>query len=745
MGILNQVADIYSNALQKLGKGDTASTSKKNGSSPEKKGGGPETWDNDKLLKQVKARYEEARRHRYMQNAMIFNGLAMFANQQYDRYDSSADDGAGGLAPANGAVGDQQNQFHFKQYNYIRVLIEQAAAYLSSEYPDAWPAPMTSEEKDKLCAQVARSVVAHSNRLTGRKQLIDEAILGMMIMSTMFIEVGWDGQHECDMAIPQPDGTIAYKEIRGGEVFERLRLPVDCYPDPNAALSPKGIHGGEFFIVKECLHKDYVRRKWGKVVEPTMSDGTYGSLLQRIEWIANEYGKTATRGKTHVEVTTMWELPSWEYPKGRLTISAPNEILWKGWWPYEKKDSYPFEGFYLQKNFGSVWGLNLAKILTDPQDSINQIETYTSGRAQWDCPVQHLPESCNVSPEGIINRHYGMSVPYDDMGSNGNKPSWDYPPPVGDFYDRQRIANIQAMEYLAGVKGISSTANPPSSGYEKELQMFEDRSRLGPVFRRICESVCRLDEWVIALYRQYGASFDRLLALDDRGVTEAIRTGGPGSSYTSLQALQDGRCRVYLQPGSGIARLPMAQEQLILDVCKASVGMPSPLVHFMLDEIQSIRSDSRVDKLIKGLEAMEAQKAQNEQPAPLVQLQQMRGEQELAVQKAKTEAALQNAQIEAHLSAEKAAIQEHQQQQDEQARLRTDMLVEDQRFQNAIKVAQVKNSTPSVSLSGTINMDPQGLRSAEAAAGLEPGSIDDIKKGATSNGKSPTGASPNAD
>ena len=705
--------------------------------SPEHDEETPDPNDADeKLIALGNKRYEEARLGRYEHHTDIFNGLAMFSGNQYDVWNNKKSQFERPETVKN-------NPFLYRYHNIIRVLIERAVARITAGYPDAWAAPLTDSDSDKKAAQVARSINAHCTHLTRRQQLIADAVLAMLITSTVFIECGWDAKADADVALPQADGSTKYERAPIGDVHNGMLLSIDAYPDPNSALSNKGIHGGAYFIKKSLRSVGAIAHKWGKTVNATASTGgTYQSLHQRVQWLAGDVGRQAPESNNAAEVTEVWELPNDQYPDGRFWVYCGDIMLHKGKWPYEKKDEYPFVDLYYQKNFGSVWGLNMATDLASVQQEINKVATYLHGRTEWDVPTAWVEEGSRIDIDDVLDPMYGRVSTY----ARGSKPPvYTMPPPPGSFYFDQIKSLMDTAEYIAGVHDLGAdSANPPESGYQFDLMMQEDKSRLGPVIRRVEQAVVNLYEWDLSHYRQFGASFPRMMALEDTSGGSSVPsksldgTGGnpAAAGMVDLAALKAGQCRVVLQPGSGEAKLPAAQEEELQELVKILATLPPPIAELYLNNSNTVRTDALKDRVIAGMQKIADQEAassaanvaaQNNSAAAqqqgaehAAQAASQASEQQADQQKLETQIAAdqQESQIQLQADAEKSAIAVHASSLEQQWRMQADQANLALQAGNALKLQQAKSALPTVS--GTFTLGTNATISEEKKLGLTP-------------------------
>lgn len=704
------------------------------------------SWDESKLISLAERRYREARLARLVINEQIVTGLALYRGDHYSYYNAQT----GTMEPIDSQASDLKERFAFKRANICRVMAERVLARLTASFPDAWAAPLTSSPEDKQAAQVARSVTAHTARATCREEIIRQLALMSILTTTNFVECSWDPKAEADVGLRQADGSVTYKRARVGDVRNTLLLPIDLYPDPNCYMSPKGLDGAAYIIKREIRSVDYIEEKWGVAVEPSLAEPSYASLLTRLEMNATGLPQEANLSRNSAEITSCLELPSPQYTDGRYWVVCGTQMLHAGPWPYTKRDSYPYAAFSFAANPGCIWGLNLMDILRDTQMSLNTLNSYLAGRTAWDRPVQMVPDNAGIAPADLLDQHFGKVIRYKAPQFGGAQPTWTFPPPPGPFYFQEHQRLIQLAEYLAGVHDIQGNegAPPNLSGAAYDLLMQEDKSRLGPVIERLAGVVVKLQEWDIALMAQFGASAERMLGLDDKSMPS-----GPGgidpaeagqAGLVDVAALQRGQCRVVLSKGSGEAKLPAALEERLDQVMVIIKDLPAPLAEFYLSQLQSIRSDAQVDRLLEGMRALDAQRAaQAPNPMGVAALKAQAEQQQMQAEQQQAQLQLQ-AQTQAEVA--KAQIDAHTQGQIEAIKLDAQMRMAQVTFSHALSLAEAQSQmqkAPTIAIA--VKTGPTATASAEEKAGLEPDSESDLKtimQPPAQDG--PAGASPKA-
>ena len=667
-------------------------------------------WGDLGLIALGNERYEISRTVLFKHHRDIMMGLSMFAGQQMMYYTED-----GGLQSVVKPENKDDEYFYLKTHNIVTTMAERMQDRVTAAFPDSWCAPLTSSARDKQAAQVGRAVTAHVARRNDLPQLIEDAVLASIITTTCFAEITWDNKAMADVGIPLLGGDLHYESAPIGDVNIELLLGIDCYPDPNASLTTKGINSGAYFIKRTIRSTSYIWEKWGQLVDATKSEsGDYTYLRQRIEWIAGDFNRSEARAKNAAVLTEVWEKPSPQYRQGRFWVYSGKTLLHKGVWPYKKKDAYPFVPLEFRRNFGSTWGQNGIRNLESVQQTINRLETYLAARMEWDCPVEYVDSNSKIKKPDILDKHYGRTVVF-DSSAGGGPPVWNQPPPPGDFYFALEKSLLNWAEFITGVHDFNSDQSPPpSSGYEFELRMQEDKSRLGPFARRTGRFVANIYEWIISHYSQYGASFPRLLGIDDKAIPASSASEfQPATELYDIELLKEGNCRIVQQPGSGQGNLPAARDEMLIDLFKAGVLGQGPAgARFLLDQLSGIRSDKSVDELIAGLEK-EAAQAAAAQPSPV--------QQEQIKAKAAQDAIAQAGQI----AQVQAGVEIHTRSLEEDMKLRSDLVRKAADFRSKLALVQAQRGIPNMTIAYAVdlNTDPTAQKSAEEAAGLESGAV----------------------
>ncbi len=732
-GTIDKIKDRFGPAIRKITSGtfgvkDTQNVdSQVSRSQMETPDSEPAVGRGEDLVKLGNQRWEESRQAFWWHREQFFRGMAAYKGKQGQTWNSGSDN----MMPAGGggANPDEMERLCRVVTNIIQPKVELFIARTFAAFPDAWAVPHSDSDADKAAAQVGRSIISHCRRVTNLAQKLEEGATDCAVSTNVYFEIGWNSHSMADFGFPQPDGSVVYKRLPGGEIHCTPLLSIDIFPDPNASLTGD-IHDGAYLIKRSVRTTSFVKAKWGVTVEGTTYDEAYVHLMRRLQWQAGDTPQGRTGDKNATDVTEVWEkpVPGGLYPDGRYWVyTTDGTICHAGPWPYKFKERYPFVKLGIKKNSGSVWDLNFVDTLLDTQKEINGLETYLYTRQQTDRPTEYVDDMAGVPPDDLLSPSLGRTMAYDGAALGGRPPAhYVQPPAPGDFYFKRRENLMSNADILSGVRDMNSDqVPPPNSGYEYEQRIEEDRTRVAPFVRRVGNATVEIYDWFIKLYEQYGCAAPRMLFIDDKNNDG----NSPTAALTDVKILRNGMCRVELSKGSGQAKSLAAQEEFLEKfVTLAAKGVAPPILEFWLKESQFIRSDATVDKLLADYT-----KFYHEEQAQALKLQQMKGQQGQDEAQQKAQQAQAESDIKLKSLSDEMSLKVHSEALSQQFRSQADQANERQRVQNSISLENLKfehekdlethkNLVPDVSWTFPFKPGPKMTNSAAKEVGLTPDS-----------------------
>jgi len=688
----------------------------------------PDTERESRLVELIRSRYKRAADARALHDQDILESMAFDAGKQWVEYNPET-------GRLDSLITDPDDRYYYLTDNQIAPMIQSLVARATSSDPDVWAAPLTDGDQDRQASEESESILSHCGRTLGMRALVREWTHAALIGSTTFLELGWD--KDADAETPGrigPDGVPqGVKTARIGEVYADLRLALHVYPDPKA----KEFHKSAWVVIADVLSlsdivEEFGRR--GKLVEPESFDAEHGGVEGRLAYINSDTGRGADTRKNSATVLRMWERPSAVYPNGRYAVSAGKILLRYQDWPYDKTDRYPLVPLAFQKRPGSLWGANAVSALIPLQRAINRILSGITERVINDKLAILVMDGTDLEPDEYTSARNYKKISY----SAGTPPAFQQPPAPSGF-NLEYVSFLKAeMEHIAGSHEVSSANAPPAAFAQGaralELRQEADNSRLGLFVSQLESALVEAAEWQLALYRQYGSAVPRLMGID-----EDLMPGKSAGRMQSFRALGKGSCRVVVTPGSGMPKSPAARQEMLDEWFEKGIfgppGTPAAAKTF-LELQETVRSDELVEKVEERINAQAAQLMQMQQQA---QQSQQQAQAAAAAQAAQVQAqsAMQTAQMQAQqrqaamtaeLQFKQQALSVQQQHDAEMAAVKDHAQLEAAQADANVQMHRmlVEKQVPSVSLAGKLG--PQGVISAEQAAGLQPDTAADAAK-----------------
>lgn len=662
----------------------------------------------------------------------IVTGVAFFQDMHWHRY-------------KDGVMQVVDNSTDLMKVPFIKGFVQKRRARVCSQYPDVWPAPLTSDDRDKLAAQTARSINAHCFRRNDRMAMVREWVTASLTESTAFIKVTWSPTAIAEVATTKADGTVEYVKAPIGDVDECVIHSGEMFIDPAACGNFQSagyvIHNG----VKPLAYvqETYKCKERGLHVEPDVFDSNFEQLAS-----SGSFGGSSNR-KNAVVISEMWVKPCPRYPKGLVVTTAGKVLLRCTDWPYDVKDKYPFIPLGYEARVGSPWAMNMVTPLVDGQIAYNSVITKMVKRANWDKITIFMNNASNVDVD-----FYENAQDYNKISGNGMPPQFLQPQSPGGFYDNLLQRIYKGLCDTTGIHDLVSDDGLPAglSGIALELYEESDRNRDLTFLGAIESGLAGLAEWEIEMYRQFAVNeYPRMMAIDDQSIPSNAsgRKDMAGAQKVEMQSLKDGACRVYYTPGSGIAKTAAAKEEELQKwVQLGAFGKPGDpsVAHAVAALSQTIRSSDLVDNVLKIIDQQAAQDQANQpNPAAIAQAQAQAAQQQqsMLLQFKQQELELQQQHDVAKMDAEQshaielAAIKAHEEEQKQTFIAQSQIAIKkadtdeairlgEATTQQKIRLMQAENALPKVSLTGKLDND--ALVSAEKQLGYETASPDEIRK-----------------
>lgn len=391
-----------------------------------------------------------------------------------------------------------------KAYNQIAPIMETRQAKLGRINPSLKARPATSDREDVSSAKVTTAFLKGTYRRLNMHEKIKTA-------------TAWSEQ----------DGTVFYKTIfdpeqgrvlgeMGGEVVHEGETDI-CVCPMNEIL-PDNILTNDVNKVRRIMHAkayhvDDIERIWGVKV-----DGKEVDVFQMkqsnltapgIGYSGSVYQVISTKAKDHEIVKEEYELPSKEYPNGRLIIVAGSKLLHYGELPYRVGEDGTLGHIFTRQvcieRPGYFFGVSIIERLIPIQRAYNAL-------------INRINEYLNRCVMGVLVHEDG-SIDIDTIRAEGIAPGSDIPYQSGQsppkFLENDRLPNeffIQLQNYenmfvtVSGVSTFSRQSAPPTgsgSGISLEIIKEQDDTRLSLTGENIRIAIVDVGKKWIRISKQF--------------------------------------------------------------------------------------------------------------------------------------------------------------------------------------------------------------------------------------------------
>ncbi len=406
----------------------------------------------------------------------------------------------------NGDIEDYGKQYFWQQrevYNHTATILETRTSKLSSIKLGMSVRPLTADESDKAAAAFSSKILNSVFNEHNLQQLIYEANMWSEVTGTALYKVSWN-KHKGKKIGKGKEG-----DIFDGDVEIEVVPPFEIYPD---SVTNTHVDDCRSLIHAKAYHVGEIKDIWGVDVPPEEINGfvvTGGSTIGGLGYSGFVRAMGSETLTDHAMVIERYELPTTEYPQGRLVILAGNKIVFDGPLPYiNKEDSlrgYPFAKQTSVMNPGNFFGASIVERIIPIQRAFNAVKNrkheylnrMTMGVLAVEdgsVDVENLEED-GLSPGKVIIVRQGGRMP--QMLEIGSVPT---------ELVREEERLLEEFTIISGVSALMKYSEAPStntSGKAISLLMEQDDSRLKVTANEIRGAIKEVAKQVLRLYKQF--------------------------------------------------------------------------------------------------------------------------------------------------------------------------------------------------------------------------------------------------
>ena len=412
-----------------------------------------------------------------------------------------------------GQLEEADRQYFWQErevYNHIAPIFDIRFAKLSRIKPEINVIPATSDERDKQSAKVSKKIYKSLKNKLEIENKINQGIKWSEVCGTVFYKVVWSPNHGQVVGIDEEG-----QKIKSGEVELSVVSPFEIYPDSsvNETLSDcqSIIHAKAYTTsqIKSMYGIDVKGEKISTFALDNVSVGLgglgfNGTSSKMINVVKNDSAVVIER----------YQRPNSDYPEGRLTIVAGDQLVHDGPLPYicgdDKNRDFPFIKQTSIEEPGCFWGTSIIERLVPVQRAFNAVKN-------------RKHEFINRLSLGVLSVEDG-SVDLDNLEDEGlcpgkvlvyrqgsTEPKYLQSESIPAGLSDEETNLIDEFNKISGVNDLVSASNISSniSGNALELLISQDETRLNASIESIKFAVKDLAKKILRLYKQY-ALFPRL-------------------------------------------------------------------------------------------------------------------------------------------------------------------------------------------------------------------------------------------
>ena len=412
-----------------------------------------------------------------------------------------------------GQLEEQERQFFWQErevFNHIAPIYDMRYAKLSKIKPEINILPATNDERDKQSAKVSKKIYQSVKNKLGIDSKVNQAIKWSEVCGTVFYKIVWNS------SIGQVVGQDEIgQSIKSGEIEFSVVSPFEIYPDSPVCESLdecQSLIHAKAYTVKQIKSMYGIDVKGERVNTYSLDNvsvgigglGFNGTVPKIIECVKNDSAIVIER----------YVRPNSEYPNGRLTIIAGEQLVYDDELPFmvgkDRQRDFPFVRQTSIEEPGCFWGTSVIERLIPVQRAFNAVKN-------------RKHEFINRLSLGVLSVEDG-SVDLDNLEDEGlcpgkvlvyrqgsKQPKYLESESLPSGLSDEENSLLDEFNKISGVNDLLSTGSISSSisGTALELLISQDETRLNASVESIKVATRDIADKILKLYKQF-AVFPRL-------------------------------------------------------------------------------------------------------------------------------------------------------------------------------------------------------------------------------------------
>lgn len=437
-------------------------------------------------------------------------------------------------------------------YNHIAPLVESRLAKFTRVNCAVSVRPASGDDKDIDAAKLATKLIEATWQDTGFIKLFGKANYWAELTGSVFYKVVWDAEGGKKIGVKDGDA------VKDGGVCISVCPSFEIYPD---SLSAPDVDSLTSLIHAKAYPIKTIETVWGKRVS-----GDDVSVMDA-DYTTDTNGRltvTEQSRKDYAVVIERYEVPTKDFPNGRLAICAGGELLYEGDLPYMNKQDgrrgIPFVRQVAFEQPACFFGMSVIERLIPVQRAYNSVKNrkhefmarLSSGvlvAEDGSVDLEMLEEE-GLAPGKVIVYRHGSVPPV--LMNPGSVP--------GEFRDEEDrlLAEFRTISGVSDFGTVSATALSSFSGYALSLLIEQDYSRLSVTTESIRSAVKEVARSILRLYKQFSCG-ERIIRIGgENGRVEIAR-------FKASELTGDD---VVTESDSEMVETPATRKNMVLELLK---------------------------------------------------------------------------------------------------------------------------------------------------------------------------------
>jgi hypothetical protein len=513
----------------------------------------------EEVVSFVNARFDDYQKERRIFELQWRLNIAFMEGNQYTDINSAAM-----------TIQEIPKMFEWQErevFNHIAPNIENRIAKLSRMRPALKVRPGTGEQEDIRASKVGSQLLKNVYYDEGIQDKLSDAFPWMELCGSVLLKNSWNknkGKILMKYISQNPEAVkeIA-EEIREGDIEVVLCPALEFYPDSpyhqDIVNCRRGIHAKIYDL-------DEIEEIWGVRVS---SEETSSLRLQRnmvgiggLGYGLGGFNFVTARLQNHAVVKEFWEIPTKQFPNGRLLIVAGGKTLYKGPMPYPVGDDGALAMAFTKLDCiirpGVFWGKTVIERMIPIQRRYNALR---NRKAEFlnRCSIGQWTAEENSIDLDYMEANAGAPGAIHVYKRGFNKPEHVQNDQLPTAFETEEQTLLQEMSIVSGVSELSRQSQAPTgvkSGVALSIALEQDDTRLSLTSNNVEQFLIKNGKQWLRLFKAFAKNPRTLRAIGKNNVVDVM-------DWTASDLRSDD---VIIESFSALSESPAQRRQLVFDL-----------------------------------------------------------------------------------------------------------------------------------------------------------------------------------